>query len=142
MTFFAEQRIAKLRPRGGKLFVPTAILGLDAAVFAFLANRFSEQWQLITEYAILGAVAFLFWLVPVLRYLSTYLEVTTSRVIYRSGLMGQKRFEVSLGQIAQVELAKGRAFTIFTKDGRTETVVDMPKAKMIAVEIDRLAASI
>ncbi|MEY4423746.1 MAG: hypothetical protein RLZZ258_849 [Actinomycetota bacterium] len=122
--------------------MPTAILGLDAAVFAFLANRFTEQWQLITEYAILGAVAFLFWFVPVLRYLSTYLEVTTSRVIYRSGLMGQKRFEVSLGQIAQVELAKGRAFTIFTKDGRTETVVDMPKAKMIAVEIDRLAASI
>jgi hypothetical protein len=74
--------------------------------------------------------------------MSTFLEVTTTRVLYRSGLMGQKRREVSLAQIKDVQLTKGRTISIVI-DGQEPLVIPgIPKYKTVAVEIDRLAAAI
>jgi small-conductance mechanosensitive channel len=142
MSFLAEQRIARLRPRGSRLILPNLVLFLVCFAAAFFAGRLAEQWQIILLWSLSGAVAFLFWLLPLLRFLSTYLEVTTTRVLYRSGLLGQHRRELSLAQIKDVQITKGRSISIIV-DGQEPLVISgIPKHKMVAVEIDRLAAAI
>jgi hypothetical protein len=142
MSFLAEQRIARLRPRGSRLFLPNLVLFLASFVAAFFSGRLSEQWHYTVLWSVCGAIAFLFWLIPLLRYLSTYLEVTTTRVLFRSGLLGQNRRELSLTQIKDVQITKGRSISIIV-DGQEPLVIrGIPKHKTVALEIDRLAAAI
>ncbi len=141
MSFYTEQRLAKLRPRASQMFLPTLVLGLVSAVMSAFAGRLTEQWQQLTLWVVCGAVAFLFWLLPLLRYLSTFIEVTTTRVIVRSGLMGQHRQEISLSKIRDVEIGKGRVINLILDGQEVVEVKGVPRHKMVALEIDRLAAS-
>mgnify|MGYP002145234598 FL=1 len=142
MSFLAEQRIARIRPRGSKLFLPNLLLFVACFALAFLSGRLAEQWQYTVLYIICGSVVFFFWVIPMLRFMSTFLEVTTTRVLYRSGLLGQKRREVSLTQIKDVQLTKGRTISIVVDGQEPLVIAGIPKHKMVAVEIDRLAAAI
>jgi membrane protein YdbS with pleckstrin-like domain len=142
MSFLAESRIARLRPRGSKLILPTLVLFLAAFAASFFSTSFTEPWQQITLWSICGAVSFFFWLIPVLRFFSTYLEITTSRVKYRAGLMGQNRKEVSLSQIKDVQISRGRSISLIIEGQEPFSIRGIPKHKTVAVEIDRLAASI
>jgi membrane protein YdbS with pleckstrin-like domain len=142
MSFIAETRIARLRPRGSKLILPTLVLFIAAFAASFFSTSFTEPWQQITLWSICGAVSFFFWLIPVLRFFSTYLEITTSRVKYRAGLMGQNRKEVSLSQIKDVQISRGRSISLIIEGQEPFSIRGIPKHKTVAVEIDRLAASI
>lgn len=142
MSFLSEQRLAKLRPRAAQMILPTLVLGFVSAAITAFTDRLPEQWQVITLWSIGGAIAFVFWLLPLLRYVSTYLEVTTSRVILRSGLMGQHRREISLSKISDVRLGRGGTFSLILDDQEEVVVRSVPRHKMVALEIDRLAASI
>lgn len=141
MSFLAEQRIARIRPRGSKLFLPNLFLFAACFAMAFFGGRLTEQWQNTLLWVGSGSVAFFFWFIPLLRFMSTFLDVTTTRVLYRSGLLGQKRREVSLTLIKDVQLTKGRTISIII-DGQEPIVIPgIAKHKTVAVEIDRLAAA-
>ena len=142
MSFLADQRIARIRPRGSKLFFPNVVLFFVCFAAAFFSGRLTEQWQSIVLWTSCGLVVFIFWFLPVLRFASTFLEVTTTRVLYRSGLLGQKRNEVSLTKIKDVQLTKGRSISILIEGQEPLVITGIPKHKMVAVEIDRLAAAI
>ena len=142
MSFLAETRIARLRPRGSKLILPTLVLFIAAFAASFFSTSFTEPWQQITLWSICGAVSFFFWLLPVLRFFSTYLDITTSRVKYRAGLMGQNRKEVSLTQIKDVQISRGRSISLIIEGQEPFSIRGIPKHKTVAVEIDRLAASV
>ena len=109
---------------------------------AFFGGRLTEQWQYSVLWISCGFVAFFFWFIPLLRFMSTFLEVTTTRVLYRSGLFGQKRREISLTQIKDVQLTKGRTISIVVEGQEPLVIAGIPKHKIVAVEIDRLAAAI
>jgi membrane protein YdbS with pleckstrin-like domain len=142
MSFLAEQRIARLRPRATKLFIPNLVLFACCFAFAFFSGRLEEQWQYITLWSICAALALIFWLIPLLRFASTYLEITTTRLTYRSGLLGQNRRELSLAQIKDVQINRFRSISIIVDGQDPLEIKGIPKYKMVAVEIDRLAASI
>jgi uncharacterized membrane protein YdbT with pleckstrin-like domain len=142
MSFLAEQRIARIRPRGSKLFFPNLFLFAACFAMAFFTGRLTEPWQYNVLWIVCGSVVFFFWFIPLLRFMSTFLEVTTTRVLYRSGLLGQKRREVSLTQIKDVQLTKGRTISIVIDGQEPLVITGIPKHKTIAVEIDRLAAAI
>lgn len=109
---------------------------------AFFTGRLTEPWQYNVLWIVCGSVVFFFWFIPLLRFMSTFLEVTTTRVLYRSGLLGQKRREVSLTQIKDVQLTKGRTISIVIDGQEPLVIAGIPKHKTVAVEIDRLAAAI
>lgn len=141
MTFLAETHIAKLRPRAGRLFWPGVALFIAAFALSFFTGRLTEQWQNIVLWSVTGAIAFIFWLIPLLRYLSSYVEVTSNRVISRAGLMGQNRREVSMLSIRQVELTRGRSITLYVEGEEALVLEGLPKPKLVAAEIERLSAS-
>ncbi len=141
MNFLAETRLAKLRPRGSRLFWPNLALFLATFLLGFFTDRFTEQWQNIVLWSATAAIAFFFWLIPLLRYLASYVEVTSNRVISRSGLMGQNRREVSIHSIRAVELSAARSITLYV-DGEDALILEgLPKHKLVAAEIERLSAS-
>jgi hypothetical protein len=70
------------------------------------------------------------------------LDVTTTRVLYRAGLLGQHRRELSLTQIKDVQITKGRSISIIVHGQEPLVIRGIPRHKMVAVEIDRLAAAI
>jgi membrane protein YdbS with pleckstrin-like domain len=142
MSFLADQRIAKIRLRGTRLFFPNLFLFIACFLASFFSGRLTEQWHYTVLWSICGAIAFLLWLIPLLRYLSTYLVISTTRVLFRSGLLGQNRREVSLSQIKDVQITKGRSISIIVEGQDPLVVRGIPKHKTVALEIDRLAAAI
>jgi len=141
MNFIAEQRLARLRPRASKLFLPTVALFVAAFLLSFFTGRLSEQWQNITLWVVSGAIALVLWLIPLLRYLASYTEITNVRVLSRSGLMGQNRDEARLSQVNKVELTKGRSITLHLNGEEPLVLTGLPKHKMVAAELRALSAS-
>lgn len=124
------------------MLLPLFFLFLSCFAAAFLSLRFNEPWQLNVLLATCVLVALVFWLLPVLRFLSTYLDVTNVRVIYRAGLMGQTRFEIGLSQIKDVQLTRGRTMILVVEGQEPISIKGIAGYKKVALEIDRLAASI
>jgi len=93
-------------------------------------------------YSVAGAIAFFFWLIPVLRFLSSYVDVFTTRVLYRSGLMGQQRSEANFSQVTDVRLGDGRRIQLALTNGEVIELPRLPKAKKLAAEIQALVAKV
>ena len=96
----------------------------------------------ITMYSVAGAIAFFFWLIPLLRYLSAYVDVFTTRVFYRSGLMGQQRSEANFSQVTDVRLGEGKRIELALTNGEIVELPRLPKAKKLTAEIQALVAKV
>lgn len=93
-------------------------------------------------YSVAGAIAFFLWLIPVLRFLSSYVDVFTTRVLYRSGLMGQQRSEANFSQVTDVRLGEGRRIQLSLTNGEIIELPRLPKAKKLVAEIQALVAKV
>ena len=139
MSFEAEILLARLRARGSKLLGPTLLLGLAAFLFSFLSPKATEPWQVIVLDSACGILAILGFVIPLLRYLSAWTDVTTSRVVSRSGLVGQNFREISLADVQRVELTGG-LISIQVLGQEVLEIRSLPKAKLVAQEISQLTA--
>lgn len=93
-------------------------------------------------YSVASAIALFLWLIPVLRFLSSYVDVFTSRVLYRSGLMGQQRIEANFSQVTDVRLGEGRRIQLSLTNGDLIELPRLPKAKKLVAEIQALVAKV
>lgn len=141
-SFIESRRIARIRPRAIRLFLPFLVLALACFGVSFYSGRLPEQWMNITLYSVAGALAFFFWLIPVLRYLSSYVDLFTTRVLYRSGLMGQRRSEANFGQVVDVRVGEGRRIQLTLAGGQIIELPALPKAKKLVAEIQALVAKV
>lgn len=141
-SFIESRRVARIRPRAIRLFLPFLVLALACFAVSFYNGRLPEQWMTIALYSVAGAVVFIFWLIPVLRYLSSYVDVFTTRVLYRAGLMGQRRSEANFGQVTDVRLGDGRRIQLTLTDGEIVELPALPKAKKLVAEIQSLVAKV
>ena len=139
MSFEYEQRLIRMRPRGGRLFLPTLLLGLAAFLLGFGFDYLTEVWQQYLVYGCAGALALFGWLIPLLRYLSTWVEITTSRTMSRSGLFGQHFQELSHSQVRRVELV-GRKIYLIVDDEVELELKSVAKPKLVAAELAKLVA--
>ena len=139
MSFEAEVLLARLRARASKLLGPTLLLGLAAFLFGFLSPKTTEPWQAIALDSICGLIVLFGFAVPLLRYLTAWTDVTSSRVVSRSGLFGQNFREISLAEVQRVELTSG-LITIHVLGQEVFEIRSLPKAKLVAQEISQLTA--
>jgi hypothetical protein len=82
------------------------------------------------------------WLIPVLRYLSAYVDIFTTRVLYRSGLMGQRRVEANFAQVTDVQLGDRRKIQLTVIGGEIVELPALPRAKKLVAEIQGLVAKL
>lgn len=135
MSFQSEEYIGRLRKSAGSLFLPTSALFLAAAVSSYFSNVTTDQWVYFSILIACGLVAILFWLVPVIRHLSFYVDVTTSRVTIRRGIFGGQTLDLSWSQISEITYAKGRKILIQQRDGEAIELIGLPKPKKLAATL-------
>jgi hypothetical protein len=141
-SFIESRRLARIRPSAIRLFLPFAALALACFGVSFYNGRLPEQWMNITLYSVAGAIAFFFWLIPVLRYLSSYVDIFTTKVFYRAGLLGQNRSEAKFSQVTDVRLGDGRRIQLALTNGEIVELPRLPRAKKLTVEIQALVAKV
>ena len=141
-SFIESRRLARIRPSAIRLFLPFAALSLSCFGVSFYNGRLPEQWMNITLYSVAGAIAFFFWLIPLLRYLSSYVDIFTTRVFYRAGLMGQNRSEANFSQVKDVRLGDGRRIQLALTNGEIVELPRLPRAKKLTAEIQALVAKV
>jgi hypothetical protein len=141
-SFIESRRLARIRPGAIRLFLPFLALAVACFGVSFYSGRLPEQWMTITLYSLAGAIAFFFWLIPVLRYLSSYVDVYTTRILYRSGLMGQQRSEANFSQVTDVRIGDGRRIQLALTNGEILELPRLPKAKKLTAEIQVLVAKV
>jgi hypothetical protein len=141
-SFIESRRLARIRPSAIRLFLPFAALALACFGVSFYNGRLPEQWMNITLYSVAGAIAFFFWLIPILRYLSSYVDIFTTRVFYRAGLMGQNRSEANFSQVKDVRLGDGRRIQLALTNGEIVELPRLPRAKKLTAEIQALVAKV
>ena len=135
MAFQEEQIIARIRRSWFTLTFALLALFLSAAILSYVSNRVVDQWILYSAYVVSAGLALFFWLIPTIRHLNFYVELTTSRLIVRDGIFGQKTTEVAIAEINSVELGRGRKLTLGRRNGEPLVLERMPKAKLIAEEL-------
>ena len=135
MAFQEEQLIARIRRSWWRLIFPLLALFVAAAIFSYVNNRSVEQWALYLAYSIAGVLAVLFWLIPSIRHLSFYVELTSSRLVIRDGIFGQKTIELALADVTSIELGRGRKITIGRRDGEPLVLEGIPATKTFVAEL-------
>jgi membrane protein YdbS with pleckstrin-like domain len=141
VAFQEEQLIARVRQSWWRLLPAMLALFLAAAIFSYVNNRVVEQWLIYVAYSIAVVLAVFFWLIPLVRHLNFYVELTTSRLVVRDGLFGQKSVEVSLGDISSVEIGRGRVIAISRRDAEPITIKPIASSKTFVKEL-RAAAKL
>ena len=135
MSFQSEEYIGRVRKSAGSLFLPTSALFLAAAVSSYFSNVTTDQWVYFSILIACGLVAILFWLVPVIRHLSFYVDVTTSRITIRRGIFGGQTLDLSWSQISEITYAKGRKILLQQRDGEAIELIGLPKPKKLAATL-------
>jgi hypothetical protein len=138
VSFEAEMLLGRFRARGSRLLVPTLLLALAAFLAMFLAGKITEQWINIAVYSVCGLLALFGFVFPTLRYLTSWTDITTSRVVSRSGLFGQNYRTVSFENIERVELSGSSRIVLYVAGESSLELIGLPKAKLIAQEISGL----
>ena len=139
MAFQEEQIVARIRRSWFTLTFALIALFLAAAILSYVSNRVVEEWVLYAAYFVSAVLALFFWLIPTIRHLNFYVEITTSRLIVRDGTFGQKTTEVAIAEINSVDLGRGRKLTLGRRNGEPLVLERMPKAKLIAEELRSIA---
>ena len=135
MAFQEELLIARVRQSWWRLLPALLALFLASAIYSYVNNRVVEQWLIYVAYSIAAALAIFFWLIPLVRHLNFYVELTTSRLVVRDGIFAQKTVELSLSDITSVEVGRGRIITIVRRDGEPVTVKPVAGSKAFVSEL-------
>jgi hypothetical protein len=142
VTNSLEVSVVRLKPRAGRLFLPTLTLALVSFALAFVADQFSP---LDYEIALMAGalIVVLFWVFPMLSYLGSYLELTNQRLVYRSGFLGFRKKQLQLSELSSLELQKdgvgSKAISILSVDGHELVIRGYARPKYLATEIEALA---
>jgi uncharacterized membrane protein YdbT with pleckstrin-like domain len=109
----AERIIASLRPHGRALFWPSVILIAASGATAYFDGHFARAWQ---NWAVLGAggvIVLLFWVLPLLAWLSKRYVITTRRIVLRRGLFVRTRQELLHSRGYDVTVRKNAVQSVF-----------------------------
>jgi hypothetical protein len=118
--------------------LPTLALTACSAVFGFFVGKQLDGLLGQLLYPGLGAALFLFWLLPTLAYLGTFVDVYDGQLVARRGLFGAKR-TVKFGEIESISGSVGKGVVINIKVEEPLVLKGYPKPKAIAAELIALA---
>lgn len=141
-----ERAIARLRPHARALVFPSFALVAASGVGSYGAFAFDELWQRLAS--LLGAVVAIgvFWMLPLLSWLSTQYLITTRRLVLRRGLLVRTRKEVLLSRGHDVTVRRSGLQSLFgsgdvlvnTGLDRPILMRDVPRADLVADAVSDL----
>lgn len=145
----AERVVARLRPHGRVLFLPTLILIATVGVTAYYAGNLEEEWE--NNALLIGAAAIvvLFWLLPTLSWLSRRYVITSRRIVARHGLFVHTRQELLHSRGYDVRVRRSavqrmfRTGTVEVRSGSDRALVlrDIPRPDLVQEALHDLIES-
>ena len=135
MSFQSEEYVGRIRKSALSLVFPMLALFLAAAVASYFSNITTEQWVYYTILIFCGLFALAFWLVPTIRHLSFYVDLTTSRITIRQGLFGGKTVDLAWAEIREITFAKGRKVVLQPAAGEPIELEGLPQPKKLAATL-------
>jgi membrane protein YdbS with pleckstrin-like domain len=122
-----ERVLARLRPHARVLTLPSLALIAIAGAVGYFGGVVEEPWQRTALYAAAGLGVVLFWLLPLLNWLSHRYIITTRRLILRRGLGVRVRQELLHSRGYDVSVSRGPLQTLFRSgDVRINTGLEAP----------------
>ena len=76
-----------------------------------------------------------FWLLPSIRYATTFVDITSTRIISRGGLFARVRRELSWSQVTGIEYSRTKGIVILAGEEPPLILTRMPRAKALAEEL-------
>lgn len=134
VSFESEVLLLRLRRSGWRLALPTLALALVCFIYGAIAGRFTEPWHWYLAWGLGGALLLFFWLIPLIRYANGWMELTTSRLVWRQGAFG-KHQEVSLHEVQSVESLRGGAIRVVSASGESIDLTGFARPKRLAQAI-------
>ena len=141
MSFESEVLLGRFRAHGSRLIIPSVLLGLAAFLLSFFYGWANEQWQQWLLFGGTGALAFFGFVIPVIRYLTAWTDITTARVVVRSGVWGQHYRSISIANIGELKRLPGGPITIQVAGEDDLELRGLPKPRLIIQELTRLKHS-
>lgn len=140
VSFESELLLGRFRARGIRLFFPTLALCAAGFLLSFGYGKLAPGWPQYLLFAAVGLISLFGFVIPVLRYLTAWTDVTTARVVSRSGLWGQRYRSVALASVERVEYLAGGVLTLYVAGEEALDLRGLPRPKLIAQEISNLVA--
>lgn len=146
MSLLGETSIVRVRQKASRLYLPTLLLAAVSFSLSFFQPQLTGDSQQLAFIAA-GVIVLVFWLVPVLNFLFSYLELTNERIIYRFGMFGLRRKDIDLGEISSIQILRpsalsGKAISLELTDESEVLLTGYARTKLLAAEIERLAKAI
>jgi len=117
------------------LWVAQVVLFVVVFALSFLSGRVLEDWLAITINVMAGVLIALFWLLPSIRYATTFVDITSTRIISRGGLFARVRRELSWSQVTGIEYSRTKGIVILAGEEPPLILTRMPRAKALAEEL-------
>lgn len=148
-TQLTEQEFFLLRKHGSALVFPVLLLGVIAGATVFLQPRIGQKLELQILISLAALLAFLFWLLPSIRFFSNRYRITSNRVVIHRGLFGRKVEQAAWGELSGVSLSRGFGLWlraagdvhIHRVTGQDLVLKAVPGAKNVVLDIERILAS-
>jgi len=134
-----EYRLYRLRPRLTRLWLPTMVLFVASAILTFFGDKQLLEWETNAMYIGVALGLALFWLIPSLKYLGTFVDVTSLGIRARRGIFGGKTREVSFTDIEEVVYSRTRGVVVRVRDQEDLDIRGLSTPKAVADELSRLA---
>ena len=117
------------------LWVAQLVLFTVVFWLSFMSGRVLEDWLAITINVMAGVLIALFWLLPSIRYATTFVDITSTRIISRGGLFARVRRELSWSQVTGIEYSRTKGIVILAGEEPPLILTRMPRAKALAEEL-------
>jgi hypothetical protein len=140
----SEIKLIRLRPRAATLFLPTLVLAASLFSLMYFSELLApELYQILFWVAI--SVSALFWLLPVLNWLTASLVLTDQRLIHRSGPFGLRKKTLNLSELSSITVQRpkplrGKVISLFQVDGQELSVSGYSRTKLLAATIEAEAS--
>ena len=117
------------------LWLPQVVLFAVVFGLSFVSGRVLDNWLAITINSLAGVLVAFFWLLPSIRYATTFVDITSTRIISRGGLFARVRRELSWSQVTGIEYSRTKGIVILAGEDAPLILTRMPRAKALAEEL-------
>jgi membrane protein YdbS with pleckstrin-like domain len=144
MTQTFETKLARLRPRATVLLLPTLVLAVSCFSLMYFSELISPDLYQIVLWVAIAAVS-LFWLLPLLNWLSASVLVTDQKLIHRSGLFGLRRRVLHFAELSSISVQRpkplrAKVVSLVKVDGQQITLSGYSRTKQLAAAIEAEAS--
>lgn len=129
---------ARFRPRLTKLTLPWVWLGLTCAGISFVSTYELVDWLKYTVWVTAAVLIILLFVLPALRFASSYLDIHSGGLSLRLGLGSSKRIELDWSMIASVTASPLRGIIVRTKEENEYVLRGYANQKAIVAELNSL----